>query len=609
MYQIEWFDQSWYRQQIKHEDSPFQSKLPAFDVECALSVHWEEHCLECAPPACYASCPLYIERKDKKCKNLYFGIYRNNSFSGLFTYGAEVKFKKWGKLETELHYHPETVEEVYRHEKKNELIVGSINALYGPLSLLDRKRKLNGAYTLHKRKSQRKVNSSAQSVLFDEFVIECYSYESAPFRLIVENKSDIPFRTSVELQPGANFIQIPMVRFGYKNNRPAGTLAVYPENDLEVNVVFTWLDFVKYRTKLDDNSPKQETTIEAAKPAVKVKCVAWDLDNTLWKGVFIENKPADLVLNQGAIAVIRKLDEIGIIQTAISKNSEEEVMPYLKEIGLAEYFLYPAINWGQKSENLKKIAKALNINIDTFAVVDDSAFERSEVGTALPMVRVFAETQIGELLALPEFDVPVTPESKNRRKLYQTEQKRTEVSESFSGDYKSFIKNCEFQLTIFKPATIDEITRCYELIQRTNQLNISTKRYSEANFGEIVKDDTCLKLAFDCKDKFGEYGIVGFCIVKVEADNYRITDFVISCRIAQKMVEHSFIEWLFGQMKQKFINDLYVDFVRTSRNTPILAVFEEMEFEKQINENGSGQLYKNANSLKPSEQIITVYER
>ena len=604
MYQIEWFDDVAYKK-IEHttDTHSLKSQLVTSDIEYILQTHWEEHCLECAPPACYASCPLYIEREDKKCRNLYYGVRRNRNFSGLYGYGAEIKFKKWGKLETEVNMRYGTVDEILLQEHKNENNVSLINALYGPLALVDKKRKLNGAYTLQKRKKLRQRIAGQQDVIFDEFVIECWSYESAPFRLIIENKLANQFRTSVVVNPGANLIKIPFTEFKYVDGLPTGTLSVLPENDLEAHIVFTWLDFVKYK-----KSVAKPVSADAPKPAAKIKCVAWDLDNTMWAGVFIESKPEDLVVNNDAIALIKKLDEMGIIQTVVSKNNHDEVMPFLKSIGIDEYFLYPGINWGQKSENLKRIAKNLNINIDTFAVIDDSPFERMEIATALPQVRVYEHTRINELLSLPEFNTPITEEGRNRRKFYQVEQMRNEVVESFSGNYSSFLKSCDFHLNIFVPRTPEQVDRCYELIQRTNQLNISSKRYTREEYDAILKDDSCLKYAFDCRDKFGEYGIVGFCIIRKGDDNYKITDFVISCRVAQKMVEHSFIYWLSRKMKDAGISTILADYIKTGRNAPILAVFEDLEFGKQDQGNEYFVLTKDIDKLKAQEEIITVYE-
>jgi len=604
MYQIEWFDKAVYdRGEENKNTTHYKSKINNADIAYVSISHWEEHCLECAPPACYASCSLFSERKDKKCRNLYYGINRNRAYSGLFPYGAEVKYRKWGKLEMEVNNNFATIGQIHGLEKNNEKLVNVIDTLYGPLSLFDKKRKLNGSYTLYKRKKLRAIPAEPEQVVFDEFVIECYSFRETPFRLIIENKLPDQFRTSVQIEPGYNLVKIPFSQFKYKNNIPSGTLAVYPENDLEAHMVYTWLDFVKYK-----KSPAKPSSGEQLKPAEKVKCVAWDLDNTMWKGVFIESKPADLVLNKDAVKLIKQLDEMGILQTVISKNSEEEVLPFLKSHGLEEYFLCPAINWGQKSENLKKIADNLNINIDTFAVIDDSPFERMEIATNLPQVRVYDDTRINEIAALPEFRNPITEEGKNRRKFYQTEQKRNQIVESFSGDYTSFLRSCDFHLNIFVPKTAEQITRCYELIQRTNQLNISSKRYSQQEFDQIMADENYLKYAFDCYDKFGEYGIVGFCIIKQQPDAYYITDFVISCRVAQKMVEHSFVYWLKEKMEAAQKSKLLVDYIKTSRNAPILAVFEDLEFEKQDLGNDHFILSKEIDKMKEEEKIITVYE-
>src|SRR4030095_12769619 len=104
-----------------------------------------------------------------------------------------------------------------------------------------------------------------------------------------------------------------------------------------------------------------------------------------------------------------------------------------------EYFLYPAINWGQKSQNLQQVADALNINVDSFALIDDSDFERTEVRTSLPQVRVYPETSIARLLDLPEFDVPITEMSRKRRASYQDGLLRARAEAQFRGDYETLL--------------------------------------------------------------------------------------------------------------------------------------------------------------------------
>lgn len=109
----------------------------------------------------------------------------------------------------------------------------------------------------------------------------------------------------------------------------------------------------------------------------KIKCVVWDLDNTVWNGVLIED--AKVTPRDGIKEIIETLDERGILQSIASKNDAGCALAKLRELGLDEYFIYPQINWGNKSSSVKEIAKSINIGIDTLALIDDQAFERDEV--------------------------------------------------------------------------------------------------------------------------------------------------------------------------------------------------------------------------------------
>jgi len=101
----------------------------------------------------------------------------------------------------------------------------------------------------------------------------------------------------------------------------------------------------------------------------KIKCLVWDLDNTIWDGVILED--GDVVLKDGIIDIIKTLDERGVLQSIASRNNFKDAYDKLLEFGISEYFLYPQINWNSKSESIKSIAKDLNIGIDSFAFVDD----------------------------------------------------------------------------------------------------------------------------------------------------------------------------------------------------------------------------------------------
>ena len=290
----------------------------------------------------------------------------------------------------------------------------------------------------------------------------------------------------------------------------------------------------------------------------------------------------------------------------VSKNTHDDVWPFLESKGLGDYFLYPAINWGQKSENLKKIADLLNINIDTFGIVDDSPFERQEVSSALPQVRVYADTEINSLLNYPEFDFPVTEESRNRRSYYLVEQKRGQIAASYAGDYHSFLRSCGIKLNIFVPTEEGQLARCYELIQRTNQLNLSSRRYDTAVFNNIIQDSKYLKFGLEVEDQFGSYGIVGFSVIEIASDHYKILDFVISCRVAQKMIEDAFITWLSQKMKQEGRNYMTAEYVKTNRNEKMLSIFEEIHFEKEDLGDNKFLLKLDLNKHTPVNDVIEI---
>jgi FkbH-like protein len=546
-----------------------------------MLLQWQEHCVECAPPLCYANCPLYVRRKDNKCARLVYGIFPNPHFQGLLACGADLKFRRWGKIEARLtgKYLPLSLIRIL--DKVDRSVTWLINKAEVILSGIDsRRRILNSAGW---RKDHLLTRFGKQGVAYDEFIVECYGFEKEPCRLVVELRKNLDsiFRAVLEIQFGYNRFSLSIPLPPAFSSEDEYLLMLYPEGDKETRVVFTWLDFVvRKRDGVKDAATADEvkTDVVSPKPAMKVKCVAWDLDNTLWKGTLIEDGAQNLRVRPEAEALVRWFDERGIIQTIVSKNDHEEAMAVLARYGLEEFFLYPAINWGAKSANLRQIASRLNINIDTFALIDDSIFERQEVGAALPMVRAYPEDVLAELPNYPEFDLPVTDASRLRRKSYLTEMRRERAEEVSGSGHLEFLRSCHLRLRLFQPRTKMEIARCHELIQRSNQLNLSSRRYDDSQFNALLRDSSVLCVAMECDDRFGSYGIVGFASVEMKEENPVARDFVLSCRVAQKHVEHAFYGWLGSYVKQQGASTLLVRLIKTSRNSPLLRVFEEMPF-------------------------------
>ncbi|MDO5576799.1 MAG: HAD-IIIC family phosphatase, partial [Fibrobacter sp.] len=549
--------------------------------ESAQVLFWREHCLECSPPECYHSCSLYRKRIDKRCVRLTYGIYNNPAFSGIFDCGADLRFRRWGKLGTVLYPGVLSVNEMVRFRKTDSLmskILHLMTVVSYPFNVSDRlnitcsnpQRISYKVYAKIREKYLNSVGIKKQNGYQNCFIMECYSFEQSSYQMLIEYKStNSHFRNSVTINPGVNCFEIPAAKFGADLSSLSGSMIIFPENNLTPRIVFTWINFVKVK-KTKFHSVKSE------KKLVKVKCVAWDLDNTLWNGTLVEMGEKGISIPPENISLIEELDKRGIVQTVISKNSHDEAMRVIQENGLEKYFIYPAINWGAKSENLGQIAKKLNINVDSFALIDDSEFERSEVSSVYPEVKTYSEKQISSLLDFPEFDIKISSESQNRRLTYISNIEREHFSERFGDNYIGFLRDCQMQLKIVTPSDAGQITRCFELIQRSNQLNLSSRRYSEEEFRELLGTKSMMSVALVCRDRFGEYGTIGFACIDESGEEPQVRDFVISCRIAQKMVERSFFDWLSVKEAEKGFRCLYAEMVKTKRNGPLLNVFNEI---------------------------------
>lgn len=337
-----------------------------------------------------------------------------------------------------------------------------------------------------------------------------------------------------------------------------------------------------------------------------MKCVAWDLDNTLWKGILVEDGAEGLTPVPEALALVKQLDERGIIQTIVSKNNFPDAWAMIERLGLQDYFLFPAINWQPKSKNLQVVADKLNIGVDTFALIDDSSFERAEVQTTLPQVRAYPVEQIPSLVTLDEFDVPVTETAKKRRLSYLTEIKREKEKELFAGDEEAFLRSCQLKLRLFIPREERHVKRWLELIQRSNQLNMSNRRYTAEEFDKLLSTAGMLCIAMDCCDRFGEYGIVGFASIDESLPNPRLQDMVLSCRVAQRRVEHTFLGWVASREAERGKSTLEADLVPTERNTPLIKVFDDLHFVPVSEENGHRLIEWPLNAARAPQDLMTL---
>jgi len=254
-------------------------------------------------------------------------------------------------------------------------------------------------------------------------------------------------------------------------------------------------------------------------------------------------------------------------------------MERLASFGLDEFMLFPQIGWLPKSRSIKTIVETIDIGVDSVIFIDDNPFERAEVSAVHPQVEVLDDNSIATLVDHPRLQGAKTAESRTRRKMYQEAVVRTQAASSFGDDYLEFLRSCELLLTI-RPDVPADHDRIAELVQRTNQLNFSGRKYDRSAIAAALNDDR-MHLVIECSDRFGSYGTVGFCMAHFEngADLQRVIvdDFMLSCRVQGKFIEQALIDYLVNRAGSD-VAEVIIDFHKTDRNRPAQLVLEEIGF-------------------------------
>lgn len=547
---------------------------------------WSEHCIECAAPACFSSCDLYDPRPDKRCRRFEYGLYPNEDFRSDRGAGAEVVFRRWGKLEALGNVRLMPVGRIRLLERLVAGLTPLSNLAARILTRLSGDFRANYAtYTLIQRLVRRQRAKASDRLRPDGFLAEIYNPGEAVITLhltmtITRNSlpdgvrvSDLPppFVRELRVAPGFSSHFVPLADFrAIVDSGCAFDVAVLPEAEADAHLVFQRLDFVG----LASGAPTQVT--QNAEPGTvnqpAVKCVVFDLDKTVWDGVLLEGD--QVRLRPGLREVIKTLDKRGILLSVASKNAHAAAWAKLGEFGLAEYFIYPKINWLPKSQNVRQIARDINIGLDTFVFVDDNPFELQEVGEALPEVTCWDAADIGGLLDDPRLAGSTSAEAGQRRRLYQETMVRDEAMSAYKDDYTAFLRACDIRLRI-SPFSPDDFERTAELVQRTNQLNFSGHKYDREQLVGIVADEDLEKWVLRCEDKFGSYGTVGFCIARRTANTLDIEDLMLSCRVQGKFIEQALFAHLGGLAGPA---TLRVNFHATDRNGPAQQVLDQLGF-------------------------------
>ncbi len=553
---------------------------------------WSEHCTECVWPTCYSSCDLYSAREDGKCRRFVDGMVRVDCPEALNSYVLKITFKRWGKLWTPGNIRLHAVEKSLRIESRDYHIGKMLVQFPAPSQI--KSLLTNNRYKLKKRLAYRAERPELDPTCF---LLECYNPGSCVVSLSLsirssDDKFKIPFQKLLELDPGFHRVRVPFDEIGKVVNltTPFNVELIPNEDTKETTMFFGLMDFVR-------EIPEPETIRESKSSGsnLKVKCVVWDLDNTLWNGILVEDGPEKLTLKRGIREIIEELDRRGILQSVATKNHFDEALTMLKRLGMDEFFLAPQISWMPKSDSIEQIARRLNIGINSMLFIDDSEFERRQVSAVLPDVRTFDASRYMEILDLDECKVPVTAESRERRKMYRVEAQRQDVAASFADDYIAFLKHCDIRLNI-RPMIEENLERVHELTQRTNQMNFSGNRYDRSVLKDILGTPYLDTYVLEVEDRFGAYGVVGFSIVDSRLP--LMTDLMFSCRIQSKRVEHAFLCYLIREYIAKTGKDFQANYRKSARNAPSGKVFADIGMQELANTDGVSRL------IFPKEQVV-----
>ena len=565
MYAVEWSEK---RHDKKKNETAMVESAYLGKVKKAAPIVWGEHCVECAMPACYGVCSHYRKREDGRCKLLENGLLKKKNKSALWGYCIQIGFEGWSKIEANCNVGQYSLGFI----KFIDVMISSIAKGIVKVSrrLASKKKRWRLTTFVYKVREGIALVLGKRKKVPDAFLISVMNEEET-INLILEVKSgngEVRYRNSFKMSNGYNEFCIPYADLQIVTGHEK--ILLYPENTEKTRrFVFYALDFITLSDKEERGYEKGE--------GKKIKLVVWDLDNTLWSGVLVESNA--VAVKKEVVQVIKELDQRGIINSIASKNDYEAAYEKLKEFGLDEYFVMPEINWNPKSVNIKKIVKDMNIGIDTVAFVDDTEFELNEVKTNAPEVLCINALDFERILEMSRFNVIVTDDTMNRRKTYKMLELQREEQKNWEGDIDGFLRSCEMRLTIGRP-TLEELPRCYELLQRTNQLNSSGRRLSLEEVTELYHSNEYECFLLSCEDRFGKYGIIGFSIVELKEVPI-ITDFVISCRVANKKVEHTYLMFLAERYKKLSYEKMFMRYKKTVKNGPIFKVVKDLHMSEE----------------------------
>ncbi|MFH1380390.1 MAG: HAD-IIIC family phosphatase [bacterium] len=329
------------------------------------------------------------------------------------------------------------------------------------------------------------------------------------------------------------------------------------------------------------------------------KVLVVDLDNTLWGGVLGEEGVDGLLLSEdgeGKIyrdfqKALRSLKNMGVLFAVNSKNNESDVRELfdIHPMMVFKYddFIIKKINWENKAANMIAIAEELNLGLDSIVFIDDSSVEREMIRRELPDVVVpempgdktmLKKWFLSEVIYQFFPKVFLTPDDAHKTQQYQANIQRTHSKKNLN--LAEFISGLKIKLQLFKnDASIKN--RIAQLTQKTNQFNLRTQRYTDADIENFLKSGTAMVYGISYEDIFGKEGIIGAAIITNMEDTCFIDTFLMSCRIIGRDIEYQFLHAILNDLQKQKKEEITAQFIPTKKNALAESFYITAGFSEQ----------------------------
>ena len=352
------------------------------------------------------------------------------------------------------------------------------------------------------------------------------------------------------------------------------------------------------------------------------KLVIVDLDDTLWGGIVGDDGWENLrlgghdFLGEAFVDFQRALKSLtnrGIILGIVSKNEEKNAIEAFEKhpemVLTMDDFAGWKINWHDKAQNIVKLVHELNLGLQSVVFLDDNPVERSRVREALREVFVPELPEDKMLYAsflhgLRCFDTPsLSEEDRIRTEMYVSERKRKDMQNT-SDSINDWLKSLDIRIKV-ECLDYSNIVRTTQLLNKTNQMNLTTRRLTQEELAVWEKAENHRMWTFRVSDKFGDYGLVGIISLELNQRKAKICDFVMSCRVIGRKAEESMIYKVFEYAKSQGIEELLAVYIPTNKNQPCLEFWKRSGF--QYNEETKVFSW-NLKDIYPAPEYVCIEE-